>query len=89
MSITKEKKQELIEEFGQHEDDDGSTEVQIAITTERINNITEHLKENKHDNSSRRGLKKLVNKRRKLLDYLKKNDEEKYKELIGKLGIRK
>lgn len=89
MSITKEKKQELIKKYQRTEKDTGSAEVQIAIMTERIKNLTEHLKLHKHDFHSRRGLLKLVGKRRKLLDYLKKQDIQKYRNLIRELGIRK
>ena len=89
MSITKEKKAELIKEFGVNEKDTGNTEVQIAILTERINNLTAHLKENKKDNHTRYGLMKLVGQRRGLLDYLKTKDVEEYREFIKKLGIRK
>lgn len=87
--ISKEKKAELIKTYGRKEGDTGSPEVQIAILTERINELTEHLKENKKDHHSRRGLLKMVGKRRGLLDYLKKNDLEGYRDLITKLGIRK
>lgn len=87
--ISKEKKTELIKTYGRKEGDTGSPEVQIAILTERINELTEHLKENKKDHHSRRGLLKMVGKRRGLLDYLKKNDLEGYRDLIAKLGIRK
>ena len=87
--ISKEKKAELIKTYGRKEGDTGSPEVQIAILTERINELTEHLKENKKDHHSRRGLLKMVGKRRGLLDYLKKNDLEGYRDLIEKLGIRK
>ncbi|MCI8717001.1 MAG: 30S ribosomal protein S15 [Lachnospiraceae bacterium] len=87
--ISKEKKAELIKTYGRKEGDTGSPEVQIAILTERINELTEHLKENKKDHHSRRGLLKMVGKRRGLLDYLKKNDLEGYRDLIAKLGIRK
>jgi small subunit ribosomal protein S15 len=89
MSITKERKDELVEKYGGSKDNTGSTEAQIAIFTERINDLTEHLKDNAKDHASRRGLLKLVGKRRKLLDYLKKKDIEKYRELISDLGIRK
>jgi small subunit ribosomal protein S15 len=89
MSITKEKKQEIIENYGGAEDNTGSTEAQIAILTARINDLTEHLSENKQDHSSRRGLLKMVGKRRRLLNYLKDNDIIKYRELIADLGIRK
>ena len=87
--ISKEKKAELIQAYGRKEGDTGSPEVQIAILTERINELTEHLKENQKDHHSRRGLLKMVGKRRGLLDYLKKNDLEGYRALIAKLGIRK
>lgn len=89
MSITKERKEELVEKYGGSKDNTGSTEAQIAIFTERINDLTDHLKDNDQDHASRRGLLKLVGKRRKLLDYLKKKDIEKYRELISDLGIRK
>lgn len=89
MSITKEKKQEIIENYGGAEENTGSTEAQIAILTARINDLTEHLSENKQDHSSRRGLLKMVGKRRRLLNYLKDNDIVKYRELIKDLGIRK
>ena len=89
MSITKERKEELVEKYGGSKDDTGSTEAQIAIFTERINDLTDHLKDHEQDHSSRRGLLKLVGKRRDLLDYLKKKDIEKYRELISDLGIRK
>lgn len=89
MSITKEKKQELIGSYKKHDSDTGSPEVQIAILTERISNLTEHFKINKKDHHSRRGLLKLVGQRRRLLDYLKNKDINRYREIIGKLGIRK
>ena len=89
MSITKERKEEIVEKFGGSKDNTGSTEAQIAIFTERINDLTDHLKDHKQDHASRRGLLKLVGKRRKLLNYLKKNDIEQYRELISELGIRK
>ncbi len=89
MSITKERKEELVEKYGGSKDNTGSTEAQIAIFTERINDLTEHLKDHGQDHASRRGLLKLVGKRRKLLDYLKDNDIETYRELIAELGIRK
>jgi small subunit ribosomal protein S15 len=89
MSITKERKEELVEKYGGSKDNTGSTEAQIAIFTERINDLTEHLKDHGQDHASRRGLLKLVGKRRKLLDYLKDNDIETYRELIDDLGIRK
>lgn len=87
--ISKEKKAELIQAYGRKEGDTGSPEVQIAILTERINELTEHLKVNQKDHHSRRGLLKMVGKRRGLLDYIKENDVEEYRALIEKLGIRK
>lgn len=89
MAITAEKKQELINTYKQDEGDTGSSEVQIALLTEHINNLTEHFKTHKKDFHSRRGLLKMVGRRRRLLDYLKGKDESKYKELIAKLGLRK
>lgn len=89
MSITAEKKNELIGQFKQHEGDTGSPEVQIALLTERITNLTEHLKDHKHDHHSRRGLLQMVGRRRKLLDYLKREDVNRYRDLIQRLGIRK
>lgn len=89
MSITKEKKQELIGTYRKHETDTGSPEVQIALLTERIANLTEHFKTHKKDHHSRRGLLKLVGHRRRLLDYLKNKDIERYRDIINKLGIRK
>ena len=87
--ITKEKKTAVIQEYARFEGDTGSPEVQIAILTARINELTEHLKQNPKDHHSRRGLQKMVGKRRALLDYLKRTDLEGYRELIKKLGIRK
>ena len=89
MSITKEKKEELIEGYKKHEKDTGSPEVQIALLTERISNLTEHFKTHKKDHHSRRGLLKLVGQRRRLLDYLKSKDINRYRDIIAKLGIRK
>ena len=89
MSITAEKKQELIKEHSRGNEDTGSPEVQVAILTERITNLTEHFKTHAKDNHSRRGLLMLVNKRRSLLDYLKKKDVQRYSDLIAKLGLRK
>jgi small subunit ribosomal protein S15 len=89
MSITKERKNELVKEFGDNEKDTGNTRVQIAILTERISNLTEHLKGNKKDHHTRRGLLMMVGKRKGLLDYIKNNDIEAYRELIAKLGLRK
>ena len=87
--MTTERKAEIIKEYGRTPNDTGSPEVHVALLTERINVLTEHLKENKKDHHSRRGLLKMVGKRRGLLDYLKKNDLEGYRALIAKLGIRK
>ena len=87
--IQKEKKTQVIEQNRTHETDTGSPEVQIAILTARINELTEHLKVHKKDNHSRRGLLKMVGKRRSLLNYLQKKDIERYRALIAKLGIRK
>ena len=89
MSITAERKQELIKEYAVKEGDTGSPEVQVAILTSRIVTLTDHFKGHKKDNHSRRGLIKMVNQRRKLLDYLKGKDAERYKTLIGRLGLRK
>lgn len=88
MTITNERKAEIIKEFGQEDGDTGSPEVQIAIFTERINYLQTHLSEHKHDHSSRRGLLKLVGKRRSLLSYLRKKDHARYQDVIQKLGIR-
>lgn len=87
--IQKEKKTAIIAEYATHEGDTGSPEVQIAILTARINELTEHLKIHIHDNHSRRGLLKMVGKRRKMLDYLMAKDIERYRAIIAKLGIRK
>ncbi len=89
MSITAERKTALVNEFAQKSGDTGSPEVQVAILTERINNLTGHFKSHTKDNHSRRGLLKMVSARRSLLDYLKKKDESRYKTLIEKLGIRR
>lgn len=89
MALTPERKQEIIKEFQIHENDTGSPEVQIAILTERINYLNEHLKVNKKDFHSRRGLLKMVGKRRALLDYLKENDFERYRNIVNKLGLRR
>ncbi|MHA3979616.1 30S ribosomal protein S15 [Halovulum sp. GXIMD14794] len=89
MSITPELKEQLIKEYATKDGDTGSADVQIAILTTRITNLTEHFKTHKKDNHSRRGLLKLVAQRRKLLDYVRRNDEERYKSLITKLGIRR
>ena len=89
MSITAERKAELIKEFATVDGDTGSPEVQVAILTERINNLTGHFQSHKKDNHSRRGLLKLVSQRRKLLDYVKVRDEPRYKSIIQRLGIRR
>ena len=89
MSVTQDKKQEIIQDNARASGDTGSPEVQVAILTERIKNLTEHFKEHKKDNHSRRGLLAMVNKRRSLLDYLKRKDVERYNALIQKLGLRK
>jgi small subunit ribosomal protein S15 len=89
MTITAERKTQLVAEHGRDKGDTGSPEVQVAILTERINNLTDHFKANHKDNHSRRGLLMMVNKRRTLLAYLKKIDEARYGELIKKLGLRK
>ncbi len=89
MALTTEKKQEIVKKFARGEKDTGSAEVQIAILTEEINVLTEHLKEHKHDHHSRRGLLKKVGQRRNMLNYLAKKDVTRYRELIKKLGLRK
>ncbi len=89
MSITTMRKQELLADFATNNGDTGSPEVQVAILTERITNLTEHFKTHKKDNHSRRGLLKMVSKRRRLLDYLRTCDESRYQALIGRLGLRK
>ena len=88
MSITKETKKNLISRFAINKKDTGSAEVQIAVLSERINNLTAHFKNHKHDNHSKRGLIAMVNKRKKLLNYLSKKDNLKYKEIIKELNIR-
>ncbi len=87
--MTKERKQEIINTFKRDENDTGSSEVQIALLTERINELTEHLKVHKKDNHSRRGLLQMVGKRRNLLNYLAKKDLAKYREIVAKLNLRK
>jgi small subunit ribosomal protein S15 len=89
MSITAERKQELIKEHGRDKEDTGSPEVQVAILTSRITTLTEHFKTHAKDNHSRRGLLMMVNKRRSLLDYLRREDAQRYTDLIAKLGLRK
>ena len=89
MTISQERKDALVKEHGRAEGDTGSPEVQVAILTERIRNLTEHFKDHKKDNHSRRGLLMMVNKRRSLLDYLRHRDGQRYTDLIAKLGLRK
>lgn len=89
MSIAAERKQELIGEYAIKKGDTGSPEVQVAVLTERIANLTEHFKTHKKDNHSRRGLLKMVSQRRRLLDYVKSRDEARYKDLIKRLGLRR
>ena len=89
MSLTVDRKRELVERFGKDERDTGSTEVQVALLTERINGLTEHLREHKKDHHSRRGLLMLVGQRRRLLNYLRGSDLDRYRTLIGELGLRR
>jgi small subunit ribosomal protein S15 len=89
LALTSEKKQEIIKAFQVHENDTGSPEVQIAILTDRINYLNEHLKANKKDHHSRRGLLKMVGQRRSLLDYLKDNDFDRYRNIVTRLGLRR
>jgi small subunit ribosomal protein S15 len=89
VSLTVERKREIVERFGRDERDTGSTEVQVALLTERINERTEHLREHKKDHHSRRGLLMLVGQRRRLLDYMRRSDVDRYRALIGELGLRR
>ena len=89
MTLTKEAKQEIVEKFGRATADTGSPQVQIALLSRRISELTEHLRTHKHDHHSRRGLLKLVGRRRRLLDYLQRNDLEGYRALIKELGLRR
>ena len=89
MSLAKTQKEEIIKEFGRHQDDTGSPEVQIALTTTRILELTDHLKEHTHDESSRRGLLKLVGQRRRLLAYLRQEDYQRYVAISDSLGLRR
>jgi small subunit ribosomal protein S15 len=89
MAISEQRRQELVGQFRRHDGDTGSPEVQVAILTEQIRDLTEHLKEHKHDYSSRRGLLQMVSKRNRLTRYLQKVDRARYIELIGRLGLRK
>lgn len=88
MALTQQRKQELISDYQVHETDTGSSDVQIAMLTERINRLSEHLRANQKDHSSRRGLLKLIGQRKRLLSYIQKEDRERYRALIGRLGIR-
>ncbi len=89
MSLTVERKREIVERFGKTGEDTGSTEVQVALLTERINGLTEHLREHGKDHHSRRGLLMLVGQRRRLLNYLRRTDLDRYRTLIGELGLRR
>lgn len=89
MSLTSEKKAEIVGAYGKSTADSGSTEVQVALLSARIEDLSSHFKDHKKDHHSRQGLLKMVNKRRRLLDYLKKQDQDRYRELIGRLGLRK
>jgi small subunit ribosomal protein S15 len=89
MTLTKERKQELVAKFGAGETDTGKTEVQIALMTERINELTEHLRVHRKDHHSRRGLLMLVGRRRRLLDYLRRDDLDRYRALVAELGLRR
>jgi small subunit ribosomal protein S15 len=89
MTITKDRRQEVIQEFKRSDEDTGSPEVQIAVLTTRINGLTEHMRTHKKDYASRRGLLALVSRRRRLLDYLRRVDPQQYLDIIGRLGIRK
>jgi small subunit ribosomal protein S15 len=89
MTITAERKRELVSKFGQGEADTGRTEVQVALLTDRINELTEHLREHSRDHHSRRGLLKLVGQRRRLLTYLRSSDLDRYRTLVGELGLRR
>jgi small subunit ribosomal protein S15 len=89
MTLTLDRKREIVAQFGTHENDTGNTKVQVALLTERINHLTEHLREQKKDHHSRRGLLMLVGRRRRFLDYLQREDLEGYRALIKELGLRK
>ena len=89
MNLTKEKKQEIIKKFGKSENDSGTAEVQIALLTEKINNLTDHFSDHKKDHASRRGLMMMVGKRRRLLDYLQRKDIARYRAIIKELNLRK
>ena len=89
MTLTQERKQELVEKFGDSAADTGKTEVQVALLTDRINDLTEHLREHRKDHHSRRGLLMLVGRRRRLLNYLQRNDLERYRTVLRELGLRR
>lgn len=89
MNLTKERKEEIVKKFGKDENDSGTAEVQIALLTEKINNLTDHFSEHKKDHASRRGLMMMVGKRRRLLDYLQRKDIERYRAIIKELKLRK
>ena len=89
MALTKARKESIVSEFARSKNDTGSVEVQVALLTERINNLTEHMKEHKHDYHTNRGLLQMVGKRKSLLDYLKREDVQRYRDLIKKLNLRK
>lgn len=89
MTMTAEDKKKIVEDYRRGEADTGSPEVQVALLTARISQLTEHFKEHKHDHHSRRGLVRMVNSRRKLLDYLKRKDVDRYRDLIARLGLRR
>ena len=89
MTLTVDRKREIVERFGKSADDTGSTEVQVALLTERINGLTEHLRDHSKDHHSRRGLLMLVGQRRRLLNYLRSSDLDRYRTLIGELGLRR
>ncbi len=89
MTMTLERKREIVSQFGAHENDTGNTKVQVALLTERINHLTDHLREQKKDHHSRRGLLMLVGQRRRLLNYLQGSDLERYRTLVRELGLRK
>lgn len=88
MALLQERKQEIISEYQVHDTDTGSADVQVAMLTERINRLSAHLKENKKDHASRRGLLKMIGQRKRLLAYIQKQDQDRYRALIGRLGIR-
>ncbi len=89
MTVTAERKRELVSRFGRSESDTGTTEVQVALLTDRINDLTEHLRSHSKDHHSRRGLLKMVGRRRRLLQYLQRSDVERYRELVRELGLRR